>query len=106
MCHFLITGLCLTAVLPDDYTALVSQQLTFTSGQSSSGDNTQCFDVDIVADNIYEGLEMFTVQLFSRITTVTIAAASQSATVDIEDSTSEWSSLAVSEDNMLPSISC
>ena len=74
---------------PDDYTALVSQQLTFTSGQSSSGDSTQCFDVGIVADSIYEGLEMFTVELFSEITTVTIAVASQSASVDIEDSDSE-----------------
>ena len=74
---------------PDDYTALVSQQLTFTSGQSSSGDNTQCFDIGIVADNIYEGLEMFTVELFSEIAAVTIAAASKSATVEIEDSDSE-----------------
>ena len=87
--QFIFMCLCLTAVSPDDYTALVFQQLTFTSGQFSSGDNTQCFDVDIVADNIYEGLEIFTVQLFSEITAVTIAAASKSATVEIEDSDSE-----------------
>ena len=74
---------------PDDYTALVSQQLTFTSGQSSSGDNTQCFDIGISDDKIYEDPEIFNIKLSSDTTTVSIASASTSATVNIKDDDSE-----------------
>ena len=82
------------AVSPDDYTALVSQQLTFTSGQSSSGDNTQCFDVDVKDDNVYEGqlplaFEMFSVHLTSDSSSVAINSTLANATVTIFDNDSE-----------------
>ena len=74
----------ITAVSPDDYSALVSKQLTFTSGQSSnSADNTQCFHIPIVYDNINEDTEMFTVHLTSSTDAVSIDSASASVTVDI-----------------------
>ena len=81
--HIIIIFL-LLAVSPNDYTALVSQQLTFTSGQSSSGDNTQCFDVGIVVNSFQDGPKSFTVHLNSSLSSVMIHSSSSSAIVEID----------------------
>ena len=75
---------------PDDYTALVSQQLTFTSGQSSSGDNTQCTDVNIVDDSFYEGDEVFYVKLSSNVSSVVIDPSSASTNMSITNDDSKF----------------
>ena len=75
---------------PDDYTALVSQQLTFVSGQSSnSADNTQCFDVNIVNDIFYEEDEVFYVKLSSNVSSVAIDPSSASTNVSITNDDSK-----------------
>ena len=81
---------------PDDYTALVSQQLTFTSGQSSSGDNTQCTDVGIVDDEAYEGsTEMFSVYLTNNSPSVAINSTLANATITIFDNDSKFSAVTI-----------
>ena len=86
-----------TAVSPDDYTALVSQQLTFTSGQSSnSADNTQCTDVGIVNDEAYEGsTETFSVYLTNNSPSVAINSALANATITIFDNDSKFSAVTI-----------
>ena len=68
---------------PDDYTAL-SQQLTFTSGQSSSGDSTQCFNVTIADDFIgQKPISYFDVELSTSTSAVEIDSDEGSARVYI-----------------------
>ena len=74
---------------PDDYTSLPTTKLTFTSGQSSTGDNTQCFDIAI-NNGKQDGSKSFTVHLIVIVdplqsSPVTFQPSSMSTTVVIED---------------------
>ena len=71
---------------PDDYTSLQTKKLTFTSGQSSTGDNTQCFDIAI-NNGKQDGSKSFTVHLVDPLqpSPVKFRPSSMSTTVVIED---------------------
>ena len=81
----------IVAVLNEDFQPDASvQQITFTSGQSSSSkNNTQCIDIPIVDDSIYEGPvnETFTVLLQAVDSKASVQPSS--ATVSIMDNDSE-----------------
>ena len=50
------------ATLNEDYLELETN-ITFISGQNSTGDNQQCFYVVLLDDNILEGNETFDIQI-------------------------------------------
>ena len=51
-----------TATVNEDYLELETN-ITFISGQNSTGDNQQCFYVVLLDDNVLEGNETFDIQI-------------------------------------------
>ena len=69
---------------PGDYT-LVTTSLTFQSGSTGNGD-TECVEIDIVEDDIYEEDEMFLIGINTIMpSSAAMAGATPQATKTIQD---------------------
>ena len=100
VCAVLIRGVLMTDVTLHESSSASpdSIPLTFTSGQSSSGNNTQCSESTIDDDKIYifgELVGTFTLHLSSDSTSVIINSTLANATVTIFDNDSELSTVVI-----------
>ena len=71
-----------SVVASEDYIALIDEELVFLSGSVTNG--TMCTNIQIVNDNILEGMQDFTVQI-TMSTARTSVESPSTATVTIQD---------------------
>ena len=74
----------------NDYSVISSTQLTFTSGQTSNGDEV-CIDIEIIDDDDYEGDHQLTVELESvSPSSAAVVSSPNTSVIMIRDNSGEY----------------